>query len=94
MNCGRCQLPLHPGSAHVNAESCVEALRHELDKARTCAGCRKPLLVVVCPPCAATTFGQGLLARAAKGIKDAATPGILRLLSGEPAAEDDGKFRP
>jgi hypothetical protein len=70
-NCDRCDTTLAPGSAHLDADACIAALRHELEAARRCPACGKPAEdceggKLACPPCASAAFarkkaGAGLL---------------------------------
>lgn len=66
MNCPGCGLELPVGAAHVNQDSCIEALKHALAQARNCQGCGSTVEVVACPRCAATAFGKGVVTQGAK----------------------------
>ena len=57
--CERCSLSLPAGAAHVNEESCILALKAELDRIRCCAGCGRAVKVGVCPGCAAKGLAKG-----------------------------------
>lgn len=61
--CSRCQIALKPGSAHFNAEACVEALKHELAEATNCKACGQPVAAVLhagCIPAEVARRGAGL----------------------------------
>lgn len=89
MKCSRCALELPPGSAHVSADGCVEALKHALASATSCQECKEIVPVVAHAGC----FVRIVQARAGSAgigiLERKAADWLKRQLSGEPRGERD-----
>lgn len=80
------------GAAHINESSCIEALKHELARARTCRGCKGEVKLAACPRCAAAAFSKGVVSQ---GAQAAAARLLEWLQSGSAEGAGGGKhFEP
>lgn len=91
--CARCDLELPPGAAHLNEDSCIQALKAAMVELATCRGCEKGVKFGLCPGCAAKAFAQGVAARGLGRLKESLLEGFL---NPSPPGDDDeaGGSRP
>jgi hypothetical protein len=86
--CSRCSLELPPGAAHFNAEGCVEALKHALERASTCASCGTPVPFVAHVACMAKVAQAKVGGAAVDAVQRRAINWLSRLMSGETTPEE------
>lgn len=82
--CAKCGIFMPPGASHLNAEACIEALKHELKRATACVSCRTLMEDPLCSTCAVVAYGKGVLNEGAKR----AAPKILGWMMGGGKSED------
>lgn len=87
--CEGCELTLSAGSAHVNSDGCIAALKEALAEAKKCATCQQPVPTVIHPGCIPVEVAR----RGGKIATDAAQKkimeGIARIFSGDEEQKDE-----
>ena len=82
MTCGRCSLPLPPGSSHATPESCIEALRSAYVTARTCQHCLLAVDPVLHPTCSVKSGGGKVVDYGVDAAKRRVTQAAVDFLFG------------
>lgn len=88
MACARCLLELSPGAAHINPESCVDALRHALDNALNCRECGIPVLMPLHAGCMARAAAKGGAALGAQVAERKLRDAITNFMNPTAESED------
>jgi hypothetical protein len=95
--CEGCGLDLKHGSVHVNPESCIRALRHALEDAKTCAECKEIVETVVHPGCVHKLVGKRAVDLGLDALQKRAKEKLTDFFAGknqEQSSEDPGEDAP